>query len=40
MQYDSTEFMAIFEDAVQTVRDVFKGPYFKRLGGIIITWNY
>lgn len=40
MQQSSQEFMAIFEDAVKMVNDLFKGPHYKRLGEIIITWNY
>jgi tetratricopeptide (TPR) repeat protein len=40
MQYNSQEFMAIFEDAKKTINDLFKGPHYKRLGGVMITWNY
>jgi tetratricopeptide (TPR) repeat protein len=40
MQHNSQEFMAIFEDAKKTINDLFKGPHYKRLGGIIMTWNY
>jgi pantoate kinase len=40
MQHNSQESMAIFEDAKKTINDLFKGPHYKRLGGIIMTWNF
>jgi tetratricopeptide (TPR) repeat protein len=40
MELNSQDFLAVHEEAVKTINDFFKGPHFKRLSGIILTWNY